>query len=196
MLDFSADVYAFGDKMREKFLELAKREYPPKTRLIALIVEGGFFMGVLPVALVYLSSLLDTHLGLPLLEKEQIAVLVGVFLVVAGFSFAVWAIYVQFTIGRGTPAPFMATQNLIVQKPYSYCRNPMALGTITLYLGTALIKESISAVGLVAVGAIALLTYIKMIEEKEMEMRFGDSYRTYKEQTPFLIPRLRKRKKG
>ncbi len=84
----------------------------------------------------------------------------------------------------------MATQTLIVQRPYSYCRNPMALGTILLYLGVAVTIGSISAVGLVLIGAAALLAYIKAVEEKEMVLRFGNSYLEYKKQTPFLIPRF------
>ena len=33
-----------------------------------------------------------------------------------------------------------------------------------------------------------LLIYIKRVEEKEMEIRFGQDYLAYKQQTPFLIP--------
>ena len=88
----------------------------------------------------------------------------------------------------------MATQQLLIQKPYSYCRNPMALGAILMYLGVASLIGSISAVGLVLLGATVLLTYIKVLEEKEMELRFGDAYREYRKQTPFIIPRFRIRK--
>jgi protein-S-isoprenylcysteine O-methyltransferase Ste14 len=105
--------------------------------------------------------------------------------------FGLWSNYVQFTIGRGTPVPIMATQKLIVQPPYSYCRNPMALGAIVLYLGIAIWLGSLSALGMVLLPAICLLIYIKLIEEKEMELRFGADYIEYRRQTPFLIPRFR-----
>jgi protein-S-isoprenylcysteine O-methyltransferase Ste14 len=42
--------------------------------------------------------------------------------------------------------------------------------------------------------AVLLVVYIKSFEEKELEARFGDEYRAYKRNTPFLIPRLRSRK--
>jgi protein-S-isoprenylcysteine O-methyltransferase Ste14 len=35
-----------------------------------------------------------------------------------------------------------------------------------------------------------LLVYIKRVEEREMEARFGDAYRAYRRNTPFLLPRL------
>jgi protein-S-isoprenylcysteine O-methyltransferase Ste14 len=88
----------------------------------------------------------------------------------------------------------MATQQLIIQKPYNYCRNPMALGAIAVYLGVAILIGSISAIVLVLTFTVLLLVYIKFLEEKEMELRFGEAYREYRKQTPFIIPRFRKRK--
>ena len=176
--------------MKERLLKQAKREYSPGNRMIALMIEGIFFLGVLPGILVYLSLLLDARFGMPQLVYGSINVVTGWLLIVVGFLFACWAIYVQFTIGRGTPAPVMATQKLIVQKPYNYCRNPMALGTIVLYLGVAVLIGSISAVVLVMIGAILLLSYIKFLEEKEMALRFGEDYQKYRRETPFIIPRL------
>jgi len=176
--------------MKEKLLQQTKREYSVRKRLIAVMVEGMLFLVILPLAIIYLSSLLDTRLSLPSLTDGKVHLLIGWLLITAGFLFAAWAIYVQFTIGRGTPAPVMATQKLIVERPYNYCRNPMALGTIVFYLGMALTIGSVAAIGLVIIGAVVLLTYIKAVEEKEMELRFGDSYHKYREHTPFLIPRL------
>jgi protein-S-isoprenylcysteine O-methyltransferase Ste14 len=37
---------------------------------------------------------------------------------------------------------------------------------------------------------VGILIYIKLIEEKELEDRFGSEYLEYKRRTPFLIPRL------
>ena len=180
--------------MKEKLLEQAKREYSPGKRIVALMIEGVFFLGILPGALVYFFPLLDRQLGLPSLAFGVINIVLGCGFVVAGFPLGWWAVYVQFTVGRGTPVPIMATQQLIIQKPYSYCRNPMALGAIVAYLGVAILIGSISAVVLVLTLTVLLLVYIKFLEEKEMELRFGDAYQAYRRQTPFIIPRFRQRK--
>jgi protein-S-isoprenylcysteine O-methyltransferase Ste14 len=180
--------------MKEKFLNQAKHEYSPRERIAALMIEGVFFLGILPGAIVYFSPRLDHQFEWPSLALGMINLVLGCGFVVAGILLAWWAIYVQFTIGRGTPAPLMATQQLIIQKPYTYCRNPMALGTIVAGLGVAILIGSISAVGLVLTFAVLLLGYIKFLEEKEMELRFGEAYREYRKQTPFIIPRLRKSK--
>jgi len=178
--------------MKEKFLKQARREYGPGKRTVMLVIAGVFILGFLPGAIVHFSPLLDRQLGLPSLAFGAVNIILGCSFVVAGFLLGWWSVYVQFTIGRGTPVPLMATQQLIIQKPYSYCRNPMALGAIVAYLGIAILTGSISAVAIVVTLTVLLLVYIKFLEEKEMELRFGEAYREYRKQTPFIIPRFRK----
>jgi protein-S-isoprenylcysteine O-methyltransferase Ste14 len=180
--------------MKEKFLRQAGQEYSPGKRIVLLIFAGVLFLVILPGGLVYSSQLLDHRLELPTLALGMINILAGGSLVAVGLLLGWWSNYVQFTTGRGTPVPLMATRHLIVRKPYSYCRNPMALGSILLYLGVATLIGSISALVLVLVWAVLLLAYIRFLEEKEMELRFGDAYREYRKRTPFIIPRLRQRK--
>jgi protein-S-isoprenylcysteine O-methyltransferase Ste14 len=62
-----------------------------------------------------------------------------------------------------------------------------------MYLGVAVLFRSIGAAILVLLFAGCLLVYIKRVEEKEMELRFGREYLAYRQQTPFLIPRFRRR---
>jgi protein-S-isoprenylcysteine O-methyltransferase Ste14 len=52
---------------------------------------------------------------------------------------------------------------------------------------------SIAAVGLGLIYPVGILAYIKLIEEKELQERFGSEYLEYKRRTPFLIPSLRKK---
>ncbi len=176
--------------MKDKPLKLTQHEYSPAQRLILLFFAGILFIVLIPTALVSASPLFDQALHLPKLVVEPVNALLGLLFILVGLSLGFWANQVQFTIGRGTPVPIMATQKLIVQPPYSYCRNPMALGAIILYLGIAIWLGSLSALGMVLLPAICLLVYIKLIEEKEMELRFGADYLKYRARTPFLIPRF------
>lgn len=70
----------------------------------------------------------------------------------------------------------------------------MSFGTVLLYLGISILIGSFSAMGMVFGFFIALITYIKKIEERELEMRFGEEYLAYKKGTPFIIPRFFPRK--
>jgi len=82
------------------------------------------------------------------------------------------------------------TQRLVVVPPYAYCRNPMILGTVLAYLSIGAFLGSASAVGIVLVLGMLLIAYVKLVEEKELRLRFGPEYEAYLRSTPFLLPRL------
>lgn len=177
--------------MKDKLLENARHEYGEKQRAGALLILAPLFLGIIPYGIITLGAWLDQRLNLPPVILMPVNLILGCLAIGAGLLFAWWSIYTQFTLGRGTPVPLMATQKLIVKPPYSYCRNPMALGTIVAYLGVAVLVGSIGALALVLLGAACLLAYIRTQEEKEMEMRFGQDYLEYRQRTPFLLPRFR-----
>ena len=179
--------------MRERLLKQASHEYSPKQRAALLAAAGVLFLVILPWALVRLGHRLDRGLDWPALCYPPVNAIAGGLLVLAGWLLGVWSNYLQFTLGRGTPVPVMATQKLIVRPPYSYCRNPMALGAIGAYGGVSVIAGSPGAALLVLLGAAALLTYIKVVEEREMIARFGEEYLAYRRRVPFIIPRLARR---
>ncbi len=58
------------------------------------------------------------------------------------------------------------------------------------YGGVSVIVGSPGAALLALLGAAALLTYTKVVEEREMVARFGESYLAYRRRVPFIIPRL------
>lgn len=66
----------------------------------------------------------------------------------------------------------------------------MTLGTDLFYLGVAIWLGSFSAIRLSLIYPVGILIYIKLIEEKELEARFGSDYLEYKRRTPFLVPHL------
>jgi protein-S-isoprenylcysteine O-methyltransferase Ste14 len=107
-----------------------------------------------------------------------------------GLTFAFWSIHSEFTKGEGTPAPMMPTQKLVITGPFRYCRNPMTFGTICGYLGVVVLTGSLSSLILYALLVAILITFIKLAEEKELAIRFGQDYLDYKQSVPFIIPRL------
>jgi protein-S-isoprenylcysteine O-methyltransferase Ste14 len=159
---------------------------------MAVIFGGIFFWIIIPFFIVLGSAFIDPWFSLPMFFHGWINTLIALVFMVAGWLFANWTVKVQFSLGRGTPIPLMATQKLVVKKPYTYCRNPMTLGTTAFYLGIALWTGSLSALVLALVYPVGILAYIKLIEEKELEQRFGAEYLEYKRSTPFLIPRFQK----
>ncbi len=163
--------------------------------MLGTLPAGILFVYLIPLMLVRLGPRLDALLRLPRLAFGTGNLVVGGLLVVLGAFVALWSIVAQFSLAGGTPLPVMATQTLLVKGPFKLCRNPMSLGTISLYTGVAILAGSICSLAIVALLAALLLTYLKRIEERELEARFGPAYRAYKAATPFLIPRFRSRRK-
>jgi len=165
-----------------------ERQYGAKQRAVALVAEIIVFMIVAPLSLVAIASALDQWLQLPRFIYGPANLFVGLLFVAPGWLFAMWFVQAQFALGEGIPV--FATQELIVQGPYAHCRNPMVLGTDLFYTGISIWMGSLSAIGLTILFATLLAVYHKVIEEKELEVRFGSKYLEYKRRTPFLIPRL------
>jgi protein-S-isoprenylcysteine O-methyltransferase Ste14 len=176
------------------FRKWTKREYSEKQRLTAVILGGIFFWLVIPLAIIVGSFYLDRWFHLPSIRYGAANGLIALLFMVPGWLFANWTIKVQYSLGKGTPIPIMATQKLVIKKPYTYCRNPMNLGTAFYYVGVAIWVGSLSAFGLALVYPVGILTYVKVIEEKELEERFGIEYLEYKHATPFIIPHFRRRR--
>lgn len=176
-----------------RFKKWAEHEYSKKQRMIAVIFGGVIFWVVIPFFIIVPSAYIDQWLNLSKFYYGLINPVIGLLFIVVGWLFANWTVKVQLSLGKGTPIPLMATQKLVIKGPYNYCRNPMTLGTTLFYFGVAIWLGSFSAVLLGLVYPVGILIYIKLIEEKELEERFGYEYLEYKKRTPFLIPRLRKR---
>jgi protein-S-isoprenylcysteine O-methyltransferase Ste14 len=174
-----------------RYKKWSERKYSKAQRLMAIIFGGIFFWIIVPFFIVVGSAFMDPWLSLPRFFHRWPNTIIALVFMVAGWLFANWTVKVQFSLGKGTPIPIMATQKLVVKRPYTYCRNPMTLGTTAFYLGIAIWIGSLSALGLALVYPVGILIYIKLIEEKELEQRFGLEYLKYKRRTPFLIPCFR-----
>ena len=93
--------------------------------------------------------------------------------------------------GKGTLAPWDPPRVLVVRGPYRWVRNPMISGVILVLFGEALLLGSMPhfqwAVTFLAIN----LIYIPLLEEPQLERRFGEPYRTYCRHVPRVFPRFR-----
>jgi len=95
------------------------------------------------------------------------------------------------TEGKGTLAPWDPPRVFVVHGPYQFVRNPMISGVILFLFGEAFALLS-PPHGVWAVCFVILnLIYIPLVEEPQLERRFGDSYREYRRHVRRFIPRLR-----
>lgn len=172
----------------DKFVRWQKQDTPEKSRTGAFLIAAMIFPTTIPILLVLVLPLLDRSLGIKSLYHGWINILIGVVGIIKGFTIAIWTIVLQISRASGTPFPMLPTKKLLVTGPFKYCRNPMTLGTIIAYSGIAILVGSWASLIFVAILAMLLIAYLKLIEEKELLLRFGSEYDEYKKKTPFLIP--------
>jgi len=97
---------------------------------------------------------------------------------------------------RGFGAPFFIalSRKLAVDWLYAWTRNPMVLAGVAFFLALGIWFQSLFFVLWVLIlFTPALLFFVKTYEERELEIRFGESYMAYKSTTPMLVPRRPRR---
>lgn len=103
------------------------------------------------------------------------------------FLFSV-TVYLFATDGRGTLAPWSPTRSLVTSGPYSYVRNPMISGVLTVLLAEALLLGSF----VLALWASGFWTihhlYFVSLEEPKLTRRFGTDYTRYRTRVPRWFP--------
>jgi len=92
--------------------------------------------------------------------------------------------------GLGAPFAIALSEKLAVDWMYAWTRNPMVLSTLALLLSLGLWYQSaLFVLWVLILFTPALLFFVKVYEERELELRFGTSYLEYKSRTPMLFPR-------
>ena len=165
--------------------------------LFMLVIGALIFPTGIPAILVLLLPKVDKMIGIGSFYAGTGNLVVGILAILLGGFLALWTIFAQIKLASGTPFPMLPTQKLLIVGPFKYCRNPMTLGTIVVYAGAAIWVGSYMALFAVVLFALILIIYLKLVEEKELEMRFGPEYVAYKKNTPFMLPiRFGKGEKG
>ena len=91
--------------------------------------------------------------------------------------------------GLGAPWSIALTRRLATDWLYRWTRNPMGLATVAFLASFGLwIRSALFVVWVVVLVAPAWLLFVKIFEERELELRFGEPYRNYRAHTPMFIP--------
>jgi protein-S-isoprenylcysteine O-methyltransferase Ste14 len=92
--------------------------------------------------------------------------------------------------GLGAPFAISISRRLATDWMYGWCRNPMVLCTLAFLAAWGLWLRSVVFLLWVALLITPVwLLLVKIYEERELEIRFGQSYLDYKARTPMLWPR-------
>ena len=152
---------------------------------VGLTVFGG------SLAVVILGGLLtDRWLQLQGIPRGPASVVSGSILLSIGAVICGWCV-LRFFESRGTPVPFNPPEELIQTGLYGKMRNPMLTGVFLALFGVGLLIGSFSMVLIWTPGYILLhVLELKLVEEPELERRFGPAYAEYRRRVPMFFPRL------
>jgi len=158
--------------------------------MLSIILLPGMVTIVIPGIILWRTSWINIGWGFQT-PWNAVPVLLGLFFFFAGLVLMVQTISLFITIGKGTLAPWDATQKLVVRGPYRYVRNPMICGVFAVLLGEATLLGFVPLLGWFLFAVLLNMVYIPLSEEPGLLMRFGKEYIIYKQHVPRWIPRIK-----
>jgi len=182
------------EKLMQLFLSFTRKSYSFPYKVLSLLPGTIVFLGITPFVLFRLSRYLSAFIPLPVpLAVEHVIAVTALFSAMFLMNSSLLVLWVD---GKGTPAPITPTQKLVTTGPYKYCRNPIELGTGGYFLFIGIWFDGLLT-GLLCqlFGMILGHGYIKLIEERELALRFGEPYKEYLAETPLFIPDFFARKR-
>jgi protein-S-isoprenylcysteine O-methyltransferase Ste14 len=169
--------------MRPLVARPASRGWNTLKTLLQIAAMWSVLLGLIPLAI----RRLESGLGSPYLTGME---WLGAGLFVACSGIGLWTANVMVRDGSGTPLPLDTARHLVVSGPYRHVRNPMAMGGFGQGIGVGLWLGSPAVLCYVAIGAALWQFLARPWEERDLEMRFGDQYRKYRDAVRCWLPRL------
>ena len=156
-------------------------------RALKTLADAVLFTGVFMLLASLIIRLFEDTYGIPRFDGRLSVQLVGILLVMnlGGLISGLWLVWK----GDGTPLPVDTANTLVVEGPYRWVRNPMAsLGIaqgLVLGIGIGSWLTFLYAAG----GGVFWHMFVRPIEERDLEQRFGEAYRAYQARVPLWVPR-------
>lgn len=139
---------------------------------VFLVIAPGTIAGLIPYRLTQ-WRMQPAFLGQPWLRAPGVLLVLGGCLVLLD-SFRRFALE-----GRGTPAPVVPPDQLVVSGLYRYVRNPMYVAVLSIVLGQALLLSSTTLLWYSAILWLMFHVFVLMYEEPTLRRKFGRSYDEY-----------------
>ena len=153
-----------------------------------IIVLPGNVIIFIPAAILWISERLGYSPKFA--AAGQFSFWVALLAASIGLCLSIWTVTLFMKFGKGTPAPWDHPKKLVIRGPYCYVRNPM-ISVMLMLLAEALLFQSWPIAAWLVVFFIGNSIYFPLVEEKNLEKRFGDDYREYKAHVRRWIPRPR-----
>jgi protein-S-isoprenylcysteine O-methyltransferase Ste14 len=159
-------------------------------RKVIWSVAGALFWYGAVVIMILLAPIVDRAIEIRLSIPPALRLPLGTILLLTGVPTVVWTI-MRFLRIKGSPIPFNPPPALVVNGLYRIVRNPMHVGWTVLLAGVAVLMQSFTLLAIfIPLFIIVHVVYLKFVEEKELEKKFGQAYIDYKKKVPMFFPGL------
>lgn len=171
-----------------EFIYQASRR-PLKAR-IPFTAAGVILWFGITALFIIVALKVDDALGFPGIVPSPLNFILGLPIAALGAFICEWMVML-FARTRGTPVPLNPPPKLIATGLYARVRNPMISGWFILLVGLGILFRSLSLLFIFTPLFVILnVLYLKAIEEREMEKKFGAEYLRYKREVPMFLPRF------
>jgi protein-S-isoprenylcysteine O-methyltransferase Ste14 len=116
------------------------------------------------------------------------ALLAGLSIMFIGLYLMIRTISMFIRIGKGTLAPWSPTRKLIIKDLYGHVRNPMITGVLIVLIGESITILSLNIFIWSIIFFVINNFYFVLLEEPQLEKKFGAEYREYKKHVSRWIP--------
>lgn len=155
------------------------------TTFAQIIVFWGLFLVGIPLLIAFFEQRWSVALPLP-----WFTIPIGVSFLVLASALGLWSAFVMSTRGDGTPLPSAMPHRLVIAGPHRWVRNPMAVAGIIQGAAVGLMLSSWLVVAYAVAGSLLWNYAIRPYEEADLEERFGEEFRHYRDSVQCWIPRV------
>jgi len=179
-------------KKINQLAEISEIQRSNKEKLKILVMNEIFFILIAPWSILLPAYFICSYFNLG--YQSDFVKFSGLFMILFGLLYSFIAVKNLWELGLGTPAMNAPTEKMVVTGVYRYSRNPIQFAALVYLTGLGFFVFSLPT-GLIALtaGSVVGVLYIKLIEEKELRLRYGSSYEEYMCETSFIIPMFKRR---
>ena len=182
------------NKYTKKYGKLASQYFWFKYHsYIIPLQSAGLYMPLLLVQYDFLpfTIKMPSHFITNNIFPYYVSIPLGVIITIFGIMIIKPSIsYVDNVVGNRLHLIYPEKSELITNGIYKIIRNPQYLGRGVIAIGLGVFVNNVLAI---VVGLIHFLSFYVIIpaEDKEMERRFGESFKKYKKSVPAILPRFK-----
>lgn len=184
LLAMFAGLCMFGGAVGADLRIVRSQPHPLARTLLIMAVFWVVFLAIVPWLIVRAED--RVGIGRFAFAGQQGA---GAIVFLCSSLLGVWSALTMARRGGGTPLPIDAASRLVVDGPYRFVRNPMAIAGLAQALGVAIAIGSWMTLVYVAIGAAIWQWVVRPGEEPQLLRQFGGSYAAYRNAVRCWIPR-------